>query len=295
MNEAQKTLNALGRLVVMERPLVMGVLNLTPDSFYDGGKYTAEEAWLHRAGQMIAEGADMLDVGGMSTRPGAEAVSVEEELRRVIPAIERIHDRWPQQLISVDTVRAEVARRAMEAGASIINDVSAGRFDAEMYDLVAESGAPYILMHMQGRPPDMQRDPQYDDVVMDVLDFFIREVNALRRRGVRDIILDPGFGFGKTLDHNYELLNRLHVFGLLDLPILAGLSRKSMVYRLLGKTPGEALAGTTALHMVALQQGASILRVHDVAEARDVVDCWLKLKSIQPTSVAPWPTYPRTT
>jgi dihydropteroate synthase len=272
------TLNCRGRLLSLERPVVMGILNLTPDSFYDGGRFQEQEAMLRQAEQMLEEGAAILDLGGMSTRPGAEAVEEEEELRRVVPAVAAILQRFPQAILSVDTVRARVAREAAAAGASIINDISAGRLDEGMYETVAELGLPYVLMHMQGTPKDMQQQPHYEEVVREVLDFLIAEAGKLRALGVKDIILDPGFGFGKTVGHNYQLLRHLHVFQLLDYPVLAGLSRKSMICKVLGVKPAEALHGTVALNMVALQQGARILRVHDVLPAVQAVRLWEELE-----------------
>ncbi|MCB0557897.1 MAG: dihydropteroate synthase [Lewinellaceae bacterium] len=274
------TLNCRGRLLSLEQPIVMGILNVTPDSFYDGGKYTREDALLHRAESMLEEGASIIDVGGMSSRPGAEIITVEEELKRVIPAVESLLLRFPDSLLSVDTVRSQVAREAVAAGAAIINDISAGRFDKRMYEEVGQMGVPYILMHMQGTPENMQQQPEYEDVVREVLDFFIREVGKLRQAGVKDIVLDPGFGFGKTVAHNYRLLRDMHVFQILDYPILAGLSRKSMINKVLGVAPARALNGTTALNMVALQQGARILRVHDVLPAVETIKLWAQLENL---------------
>jgi dihydropteroate synthase len=276
----QRTLNCRGRLLSLESPVVMGVLNVTPDSFYDGGRYQGRDQVLRQTEKMLREGAALVDVGGMSSRPGAAEVPAAEELRRVVPAIAAIGEAFPEALISVDTVRPEVAREAVAAGAHLINDISAGALAEEMYATVAALGVPYCLMHMQGTPGTMQRSPHYEDVVQEVLDFFIREVGKLRGLGVVDIVIDPGFGFGKTLEHNYRLLKNMHVFRMLDLPVLAGLSRKSMIYRLLETTPEEALNGTTALHMVALQQGAAILRVHDVREAVEAVRLWEQLNAV---------------
>ena len=249
----------------------MGILNVTPDSFYDGGRLENEKAILYQADKMLREGATILDIGGMSSRPGAEVISVEEELTRVIPAVQTIAKTFPQAIISIDTVQGEVARQTVEQGAHIINDISAGQIDEGMYETVANLQVPYILMHMQGQPKTMQLNPNYDDIVHDVLDFFVGEIEDLRDLGVKDIIIDPGFGFGKTIEHNYEMLRKMHVFQMMGVPILAGLSRKSMIYKVLENTPKEALNGTTALNIVALQQGAKILRVHDVKEARECV------------------------
>lgn len=276
----QRTLNCRGRLLSLESPVVMGILNVTPDSFYDGGRYQGRDRVLRQTEKMLREGAAVIDVGGMSSRPGAAGVPEEEELRRVVPAIAVIGENFPEALISVDTVRPAVARQAVAAGAHLINDISAGALAEHMYETVAALDVPYCLMHMQGTPGTMQRSPHYEDVVQEVLDFFIREVGKLRELGVVDIVIDPGFGFGKTLEHNYRLLKNMHVFRILDLPVLAGLSRKSMIYRLLETTPEEALNGTTALHMVALQQGAAILRVHDVREAVEAVRLWEQLNAV---------------
>lgn len=275
------TLNCNGKLLDLSQPQVMGILNVTPDSFFDGGKYDNMDAILRQAESMLAASAAILDVGGMSSRPGAEIISDAEELQRVIPVIEALAKHFPDALISIDTVKSAVARESVAAGASIVNDISAGRLDAQLYETVADLDVPYVLMHMQGTPGDMQKDPTYENVTLEVLDFFIEEVGKLRTLGVKDIILDAGFGFGKTVAHNYQLLRQLHIFKILDLPILTGLSRKSMVCRPLGVKPADALNGTTALHMVALQQGSRILRVHDVKEAMEVVKLWQELEKVE--------------
>jgi dihydropteroate synthase len=276
MLHPQSTLNFKGRILTLERPLVMGILNVTPDSFFEGSRVQGN-GLLATAERMLEEGADILDIGGMSSRPGAELITEEEELGRILPAIEALHSHFPQAILSVDTIRASVARQAVEAGASMVNDISAGRLDEAMYETVAALRVPYVLMHMQGTPRNMQQNPHYEDVVIEILDFFIREMGKLRELGIHDIILDPGFGFGKTLAHNYELLKGMQVFQILEAPVLAGLSRKSMITRLLGVNPSEALNGTTALHMAALQNGAKILRVHDVKEAVEVVKIFQQL------------------
>lgn len=274
------TLNCRGKLLSLQSPLVMGILNVTPDSFFDGGRYTEKEALLRRAGQMLEEGAAILDIGGMSSRPGAELISVDEELRRVIPAIATIHQQFPEAIISIDTIRAKVAEEAVAAGAAIVNDISAGAFDEALYETVARMQVPYILMHMKGSPKTMQVNPDYEDVLQTVLDFFIAEVGKLRELDVRDIILDPGFGFGKTVGHNYQLLRNMHLFKILDLPLLAGLSRKSMINKVLKIKPEDALNGTTALNMIALQQGAKLLRVHDVRPAAEAIRLWQQLEKV---------------
>lgn len=258
----------------------MGILNRTPDSFYDGGRLATIDAVLRQAEVMLTAGAALLDIGGASTRPGAAEVPEAEERSRVIPAIEAILKHFPNALISIDTWRAAVARDAIAAGASIVNDVSAGKSDPDMFPLLgALKQTPYILMHMQGSPQTMQQNPVYEDVVREVLDFFIAEVGKLRALGVHDIILDPGFGFGKTVAHNFQLLKNLHVFqAVTGMPVLAGISRKSMICKVLHIKPEHALNGTTALHLVALQQGANILRVHDIREAQEVIRLWAELQ-----------------
>lgn len=271
MLSPQLTLNCKGRLLSIEAPIVMGILNRTPDSFYDGGKINDLDSTVRKAGQLLEEGASIIDIGGMSSRPGAAVVSVSEELNRVLPAIQAILEKYPETIISIDTVHAAVARQAIEVGAAMINDISAGRMDQAMYPMVAELGVPYILMHMQGKPDTMQNNPRYTEATLEVLDFLIEEVGKLRSLGIKDIIIDPGFGFGKSIAHNFQLLKELHTFKILDVPILAGLSRKSMIYKSLDCGPQEALNGTSVLNMVALQQGAKILRVHDVKEAMETI------------------------
>lgn len=271
MLNQQTTINCAGKILDFSEPIVMGILNVTPDSFYDGGQLENEKAILFQADKMLREGATILDIGGMSSRPGAEVITVGEELKRVLPAIQTVVKNFPKAIISVDTVQGEVARQAVENGAHIVNDISAGQIDEDMYQTVADLQVPYILMHMQGQPKTMQLNPNYDDIVHDVLDFFVGEIEDLRELGVKDIIIDPGFGFGKTIEHNYEMLRKMHVFQMMGVPILAGLSRKSMIYKVLENSPNEALNGTTALNIVALQQGAKILRVHDVKEAMECV------------------------
>ena len=267
----QQTINCRGKLLDLSEPVVMGILNLTPDSFYDGGIYVSDNQILKRVEQMLEEGAAIIDIGGMSSRPGAKIISPEEELKRVIGPISQIHQQFPNAILSIDTLSAKVANEAVHAGATIVNDISAGRFDESMIETVSQLKVPYIVMHMLGLPATMQQTPQYDDVIESVLSFFTERIGVLRTAGILDIILDPGFGFGKTLDHNYELLRHMEVFRILELPILAGVSRKSMIYKALNINSKEALNGTTALNMIALQQGARILRVHDVKEAVEVI------------------------
>ena len=275
------TLNCKGHLLSLESPIVMGILNITPDSFYDGGRYQMEHEILSQAEKMLTQGARILDIGGMSSRPGAQMISPEEEIQRVLPAITCIRREFPEALLSIDTVWSAVAFAAVEEGVSIINDISAYRYDPKLPEVAVQHCIPYILMHMQGQAPkDMQDNPNYDNPVLEIIDFFIAKVAHLRRMGLKDIVLDPGFGFGKSIHHNYVILKGLHQFQLLELPILAGISRKSMIYKYLNTESGQALNGTTALHMVALQQGAKILRVHDVKEAVEVIKLWQKLEAI---------------
>ncbi len=265
------TLNCKGKLVTAERPMLMGILNITPDSFYDGHLHNSETEILNLAGKMIADGADILDIGGQSSRPGSLRIPVEEELNRVIPAIRALHKRFPETLLSIDTYQSEVAKAAVAEGVHIVNDISAGEMDAAMINVVSELGVPYICMHMKGRPENMHESPAYDDVTREVLDYFIAKVEVCKTAGIQDIIIDPGFGFGKTISHNFRLLKDLASFKMLGYPILAGLSRKSTIYKTLKVTAAEALNGTTVLNTLALQNGADIVRVHDVKEAREAI------------------------
>lgn len=274
-------LNCKGRLFTADGPVVMGILNATPDSFYTGGMPFDPERLTEKAALMIADGARILDIGGQSTRPGAPAVSAAEELDRVLPVIGSLRAAFPEILISIDTYRSLVAKKAVEAGADMVNDVSAGNMDPDMIPTVATLNVPYILMHMQGTPADMQQHPVYRDVAADILDFFLEKIRCCRHAGIKDIILDPGFGFGKTIAHNYLLLKELHTLGIAGLPLLAGLSRKSMIYRQLETDAAGALNGTTALHMLALQQGAALLRVHDVREASECIRLFSFYQTIQ--------------
>ncbi|MEQ9442478.1 MAG: dihydropteroate synthase [Cyclobacteriaceae bacterium] len=266
------TLNLRGKLIDLSTPRVMGVLNVTPDSFYDGGKFSSsDQPMLTQAEKMLREGATIIDIGGYSSRPGAVDVSTEEEKQRVSTAVALVAQHFPEANISVDTFRAAVAEEALAAGACMINDISGGALDEHMFDVVARNQVPYILMHMRGTPQTMKQLTDYDHIVVDILDYFQRKVAELRERKVIDIILDPGFGFAKTIDQNYTLLKNLTAFQVLGLPILAGLSRKSLIYKRLGYGPEEALNGTTVLNTVALMQGASLLRVHDVKEAMEAI------------------------
>ena len=264
-------LNCRGKILDLAAPNVMGILNVTPDSFYDGGNIKDTTDALRRCEMMLTEGATIIDIGGMSTKPAALGVHLEQELNRVIPVIEAIAKRFPEAVISIDTVKAKVAEEAVNAGAAMVNDVSAGEMDAAMFDAVAKLQVPYIMMHMQGTPATMQMDPQYGDVTQEVISYFIPKLNQLQKLGLNDILVDPGFGFGKTVEHNFTLLQQLDRLDILGVPKVIGLSRKSMICKVLKKNPADALNGTTALHSLALLKGANILRVHDVKEAVEVI------------------------
>ncbi len=263
------TLNCCGNLLTIDSPIIMGIINATPDSFYKGN---IKDDILGLAAQMLADGATILDIGGQSTKPNSTLHSAKEEMDRVLPFIKKIHTTFPDALISVDTFYSEVAKAAVDVGATIINDISAGNMEKEMLKTVAQLNTPYVCMHMQGTPATMQQNPFYENSTKEVLDFFIQKLKECKNAGVKDVVIDPGFGFGKTIDHNYTLLKNLSIFSMLDSPILVGLSRKSMVYKPLHTTANEALNGTTALNMIALLNGASILRVHDVKEAKETID-----------------------
>lgn len=269
--QIKTTLNCRGTLVDLSTPRVMGILNLTPDSFFDGGKFTEQDSILRKVELMLNEGATFIDVGAASSRPGAQVISEQEEMDRLLTPLKTVLKAFPSIIISVDTWRASVAEEALKIGASIINDITAGSGDEKMLLIVSKYKAPFIAMHMQGTPQTMQQNPVYTNVTKDVLRFFIERISAITEHQISDIILDPGFGFGKTLQHNYELLKNLAAFNITGLPVLAGMSRKGMIYKTLNITANEALNGTTALNMVALQNGAKILRVHDVKEAVECV------------------------
>ena len=265
-------INVNGRLMDLSCPQVMGILNVTPDSFYAGSRKQTEEEIAARAQQILAEGGSIIDIGAYSSRSNAEHISAEEEMKRLRNGLEIIGREHPDAVLSVDTFRADVARMCVEEyGVAIVNDIAAGNMDSEMFSTIARLGVPYIMMHMQGTPQNMQQHPHYEDVLREVLYYFSEKVQRLRDMGVKDIILDPGFGFGKTIEHNYELLNQMEEFAIFELPLLVGVSRKSMIYKLLDITPEEALNGTTVLHTIALMKGANILRVHDVKEAVEAV------------------------
>lgn len=273
----QTTLQSRSRILDLAEPVVMGILNATPDSFYTKGENSSTEGIIANAERMLEAGATILDIGGASSRPGAEIISVDEELKRIIPAIEGIMKQHPDAWLSVDTYNSQTAIEAAKAGVSIINDISSGDMDSEMIATVGQLDIPYIAMHMQGTPTNMQKDPHYADVVFEVGDYLRKKCDECSAAGIKDIIIDPGFGFGKTVEHNFALLKHMADLRILGRPILAGISRKSMICRTLNVKPAEALNGTTALHMIALQQGANILRVHDVKEAMEVVKLWKAL------------------
>ncbi len=268
------TLNCHGRLIDLSTPRIMGILNSTPDSFYAGSRVPGPDQALSRAGAMLGEGATFLDLGGYSTRPGADQVTEEEELRRVVPLVEALARAFPGVLLSVDTFRSRVAREAIGAGAALVNDITAGLHDPDMLPLIAEKRVPFAMMHMRGTPADMARQTDYEDLVGEILFYFSERLAAARALGITDLIADPGFGFAKTREQNFELLAGLAAFRELGVPLLAGLSRKSMIWKTLGVEPAQALNGTTALHMLALQGGANILRVHDVKEASECIRLW---------------------
>jgi dihydropteroate synthase len=272
------SLQSRGRLLDISEPVIMGILNATPDSFYNKGKDSDMNSILKTAEKMLEDGAMILDIGGTSTKPGSPISSAEDEARRVMPIVEALAKQFPAAWLSIDTYHAHVAKWAVEAGVSIVNDVSSGRLDGEMLQTVAALKVPYIAMHMQGTPETMQQDPQYGEVVSEVREYLRHICDSCSMAGITDIIIDPGFGFGKTTEHNYALLNNLHTFRMLGRPVLAGLSRKSIVCKPLRISPEKALNATTALHVVALQQGANILRVHDVKEAMEVIKLFKHLE-----------------
>lgn len=262
-------------------PRVMGILNLTPDSFYDGGKYRLKDPILHQTEKMLSEGATFIDLGGYSSRPGAKHITVKEELNRVQPAVELLLETFPDILLSIDTFRSEVASTCLEQGAAMINDISAGLLDKKMLRVIAEFGVPYIMMHMKGTPQDMNTNSKYKDLMGELLYYFSERVASARALGIGDIIIDPGLGFAKNINQNFKVLRQLELFHTLDLPLLVGLSRKSMIYKTLNTDPEQALNGTTALHMYALTKGVQILRTHDVKEAIECVTLMEELKAVK--------------
>jgi dihydropteroate synthase len=272
------TLNAGGKLIDISSPKVMGIINITPDSFYAGSRKPGVDEALQQAAKMLVEGATFLDIGAYSSRPGATDISVAEETDRLLPVVEAIASAFPDAIQSIDTFRAQVAETAIKAGAHIINDISGGQLDEDMFATVARLQVPYILMHMKGTPQNMNQLAQYDDVFTEVLDYFVSRYQQLKQLGVHDVIIDPGFGFAKKPEHGYALMNRLQEFDILGRPMLVGISRKKMIYGLLGGTAAEALNGTTVLNTIGLMKGANILRVHDVKEAVEAVKIWEAVK-----------------
>jgi dihydropteroate synthase len=272
--QKKATINARGRLMDLSSPQVMGIINLTPDSFFADSRKPAIADALRQAGQMLADGATMLDLGAYSSRPGAVDISVQEETDRLLPVVEAIVKAYPDAVLSIDTFRSAVAEAAIRAGAHMINDISGGQLDADMFATIAQLQVPYILMHMKGTPQNMVQQAQYQDVFSEVYDYLAQRYEELRSLGVHDVIIDPGFGFAKTAEHSYTLINRLQELGRLQLPVLVGISRKRMIYGVLGTTAAEALNGTTVLNTIALTKGANILRVHDVKEAVQALKLW---------------------
>ncbi len=272
------TINCKGQLIDLSTPKVMGVLNVTPDSFYDGGKYKDEASILKQVEQMLDYGATFIDIGAYSSRPNADHVSEDEELHRILPIVNLILNTFPETLISIDTFRSKIAKHCIEAGGALVNDISAGKLDDAMLPTIAELQVPYIMMHMRGTPQTMQGLTDYDDLVKDILFYFSERINATKALGIVDVIVDPGFGFAKTLEQNFELLNKLELLKMIENPLLVGVSRKSMIYKTLETSAKDALNGTTVLNTIGLQKGASILRVHDVKEA---VECVKLVESLK--------------
>ena len=264
-------INIRGRLFDLSKPKVMGILNLTPDSFYDGGVHNEIDKIENHVNKMVNDGMDILDIGGYSSKPGAKNISVDEELSRVIPILKHIRKIFPELVISIDTFRSKIASASLNEGADIINDISGGTLDKNMMSIVAKNNCPYILMHMQGNPQNMQNDPSYENVTLEIIQYLAQRIKIAHDNNIVDIIVDPGFGFGKTLEHNFEILNNLEKFNVLDTPILAGFSRKSMIYKTLKTSSEKALNGTSSLNTIALTKGAKILRVHDVKEAKECI------------------------
>ena len=272
-------INVKGQLIDLSQPKVMGILNVTPDSFYAESRLQTEKEIILRLQEMENEGASILDIGAYSSRPNAQHISIEEEMERLRNCLTLVNKECPNAIVSIDTFRADIAKMCVEEyGAAMINDISAGNMDKQMFATIAQLGVPYIIMHMQGTPQDMQSAPHYDNLLKEVFYYFSEKISNLRDLGVKDIILDPGFGFGKTLEHNYQLMNHLEEFSTFELPLLVGISRKSMIYKLLGTSPEEALNGTTALNTISLLKGANILRVHDVKAAVEAVNIVEKMK-----------------
>ncbi|MEZ2415051.1 dihydropteroate synthase [Muriicola sp. E247] len=273
------TLNCKGTLIDLTKPRVMGVLNLTPDSFYDGGRYKEEKSILLQTEKMLREGATFIDVGAYSSRPGTEDIAVKEELNRILPVVKLLIQNFPEILISTDTFRSEVARQCLQEGAALVNDISAGKLDPHMMETVAEARVPYIMMHMQGTPQTMKEKNTYKDLLEDIRFYFSERIAKARTMGIHDIVIDPGFGFAKNISQNFDLLRKFSLLKTFGVPVLAGLSRKSMIYKILGVSPDHALNGTTALNMIALQGGANLLRVHDVKEAMECISLYNQLNT----------------
>ena len=268
----KSTIRIRGKIIELSDPGIMGVLNVTPDSFYDGGRYTSEQLIIERVRQMITEGADFIDIGAFSSRPGADFVSENDEVKRLKPALDAIRKHFPDSILSIDTFRSGIAKFAVENfNVDMVNDIFAGNADDNMYQTVADLGVPYIIMHMKGTPQNMQKNPSYKNVTKEIFMFFSEKLSRIRNAGVNDIIIDPGFGFGKTIEHNYTILKQLDAFKIFELPVMVGLSRKSFIYKVLKTVPEESLNGTTVLNTIALVNGASILRVHDVKEAKEAI------------------------
>lgn len=263
------SINCAGKLLCLQQPRIMGILNLTPDSFFDGGKYNNEQLQLRQVEKMLQEGADLIDIGAISSRPGALPIAEAKELNILLPCLKAIMRHFPHTIVSIDTYRANVAAALIQEGASLINDISGGNFDAQLPQLLVGKSIPYIIMHLQGTPQNMQINPQYHNVVSEVYDFLTQRAHLYKQMGIKDVIIDPGFGFGKSLHHNYELLQNLNEFEQSGLPLLVGVSRKSMIYKPLNIDPQDALNGTTVLNTLALQKGAQLLRVHDVKQAKE--------------------------
>ena len=265
------TINVKGKLIDLSHPIIMGILNITPDSFYDGGFYNSEKKIIAQVKKMINDGASIIDIGGYSSRPGAEDISVETELSRVLTVIKAIKHKFPETLISIDTFRSEVAKKAVKAGADIINDISGGSLDKKMFNTVSELNVPYIIMHMKGNPRNMIKKTKYEYVLKEIIRYFSKKIHLATKAGIKDIIIDPGFGFAKNVEQNFNILNNLDYLKYLDKPILIGVSRKSMIYKTLEVTPKDALNGSTVLHTISLLKGAKIIRTHDVKEANEAI------------------------
>lgn len=271
-------INCNGNLIDLTTPKVMGILNVTPNSFYDGGKHKEINSIIHQVDKMLSEGADFIDIGAYSSKPSAEFVSEEEEIKRLVPIVKSLVETFPNIILSVDTFRAQVAKASVEHGVAMVNDIAAGLLDDKMLETVAELKVPYIMMHMRGNPQTMQSLTDYNDIVKEMIFYFSERIQKARSFGISDIVIDPGFGFAKTLEQNYEVLHKMELFEMLELPILVGVSRKSMIYKVLESSPQEALNGTSVLNTIALQKGAKILRVHDVKEAVECIKLVSKLK-----------------